>query len=104
MNPDDQNLDQIDLDSDVPVTYEQQPEDYYEEETKLNPLIIIYSGLYFFLLLIAIFLSIKSLMTPATLPAISSSSFILLIFLYVNWFVYFSGYNTHSPSSVFLNT
>mgnify|MGYP001181731308 CR=1 FL=1 len=59
MNPDDQNLDQIELDSDVPVTYEQQPEDYYVEETKLNPLIIIYSGLYFFLLLIAIFLSIK---------------------------------------------
>ena len=29
-------------DDDVPIMYEQQPEDYYEKESKLNPLITIY--------------------------------------------------------------
>ena len=46
-------------DDDVPIMYEQQPEDYYEKESKLNPLITIYSGLYFMLLIISIYLSIK---------------------------------------------
>ena len=45
-------------DDDVPIMYEQQLEDY-EKENKLNPLITIYSGLYFMLLIISIYLSIK---------------------------------------------
>lgn len=46
-------------DDDIPITYEPQPEDYYQEETKLNPLIIAYGILYFVIFLIAFYLSIK---------------------------------------------